>query len=214
MTLLLYLAFFGWIGWQRGTFQELAVLITAGGSWFLLQSQGGIFVSIANLGGKFVTFLLSGGLGGDSGDAFEALGNAPDVITAANQDIYLFSLWFVLVILVYIATNAFLKSDYRDGWSIILGLANGLVFGAILLPRLFAILVPYDGKRDYVLELGFLDVLGRARDVLSHGLGSLWEIMEPQSSVVLLLLITMLLLLAATSLRGNGGSSEPEAEEG
>lgn len=209
IALLLYLAFFGWVGWRRGTFQELAVFAVAGPTWFLLQSQGSIFVRIANLGGKFMAFLRSGGLGGDPADAFQALGDAPDVITAETQPFFFFMLWVLLVVLVYVVTNVFLKMQYRDGWAILLGMANGLLLGAILLPRLLAPLLPGIDTNAFLQQNQVTDVLVRIRGVLSDGLESLWALMEPQSSVVLLLLITMLLLLAATSLRGG-----KKAEEG
>lgn len=208
VALLLYLVFFGWLGWHRGTYKELAVFLTAGTTWFLLQSQGGIFVSIANLGGKFMAFLASGGLGGDPSDAFAALGDAPDVVTRESQPLFFFMLWVLLVVLVYALTNKYLKSDYRDGWAILLGVANGLIFGAVLLPRLLAPLVPDVDADQFVAQTQFTDVLQSGRTVLSDGLESLWGVMAPQSSLVLLLLITMLLLLAATSLRGGGKAEE------
>ncbi len=208
MALLLYLAFFGWVGWRRGTFQELAVFAVAGASWFLLQSQGSIFVRIANLGGKFMAFLSSGGLGGDPTEAFAALGDAPDVITAETQPIFFFMLWVLLVVLVYLLTNSFMKAEYRDGWAVLLGMANGLLFGAVLLPRLLAPLLPGIDANAFLQQNQVTDVLLRIRGVLSDGLESLWTVLEPQSSIVLLLLITMLLLLAATSLRGGSKAEE------
>lgn len=207
VALLLYILFFGWLGWHRGTIKELAVFLAAI-TWFLLQTQGSIFVRIANLGGKFMAFLTSGGLGGDPADAFAALGNAPDVVTQESQPLFFFMLWVLLVVLVYVLTNAFVKSEYRDGWSILLGVANGLIFGSIILPRILAPLVPNVSIDQFVAQTQFGDVFRSSRNILSDGLGSLWVLMAPQSSLVLLLLITMLLLLAATSLRGGGKAEE------
>lgn len=214
IAVLLYLGFFSWVGWRRGTVRELAVFLISFFSWILLQNQGGVFRSIANLGGKFVVFARSGGLGEGGEDAFSALGSAPDVISSESQEIFIFILWVLIVVAVYVITNLYVKVAYADGWSIILGAANGLLFAAILLPKIIAPLV-VDGvssSGEFVSQTEWVAVLQGIRAILTTGLNSLWTLLEPQSSVVLLLLITLLLLLAATSLqrsrRTTGGSGE------
>lgn len=201
LALLLYLAFFGWVGWRRGTFRELAVLVTAGASWYVLQAQGDLFVRIANLGGKTVAFFTSGGLSDDPTAGFEAIRSAPNVITGEMAPIFLFLLWVLILVSVYIISNLYITVDYQDGWSILLGIANGLLLGAILLPRLLAPLVPGISAADFLAQTRVRDVLSGTLDILRNGLSTIWEVIEPQASVVFLLLITLLLLLAATSLR-------------
>ncbi|MEM7126452.1 MAG: hypothetical protein AAF702_09015 [Chloroflexota bacterium] len=213
IALLLYLAFFGWVGWRRGTISELVVFLVALLSWVLLQSQGGVFRSIANLGGKFVVFIRSGGFSSESGDAFAALGEAPDVIPAEGQEIFVFLLWVFIIVLIYFVTNTFLSSEDSDGWSIILGIANGLLFAVILLPKLLAPLVPTGSSGDFVDQTSELDVLAGIRAIFESGLNTVWSFLEPQASIALLLLITLLLLLAATSLKGNGGGDSGDDED-
>lgn len=206
LTLFLYLAFFGWVGWRRGTIREAAVLATALLSWWLLQSRSDIFVSIANLGAKVVAGLRAAVVNRDLGSAVEAVGATSDVIASDATSVFVFGIWVGLVALIYFATNKFVGGGGGDdGWSIILGMINGLVFGAILLPRLLAPLVPDLDTSELITNIGILDLMSGSLDILGDGLDSLWVLVEPQSGIVLLMLITLLLLIAATSTRRGGG---------
>lgn len=206
LTLFLYLAFFGWVGWRRGTIREGAVLVTALLSWWLLQNQSGIFVAIANLAAKVVAALRAGVVNRDLGSAVEAVGATSDVIAPSATSVFVFGIWVGLVALIYFLTNKFVGGGGGDdGWSIILGMVNGLVFGAILLPRLIAPLVPDLDTSELISNIGILDLFSGSLDILSDGLDSLWVLVEPQSGIVILMMITLLLLVAATSTRRGGG---------
>ncbi|MCB0110990.1 MAG: hypothetical protein KDE53_33950, partial [Caldilineaceae bacterium] len=63
ITFLLYIAFFGWIGYLRGTLSEGIVFGVALTAWLILQEQGDIFVRVINLGSKGIAFVQAGGLG-------------------------------------------------------------------------------------------------------------------------------------------------------
>jgi len=202
LTLFMYLAFFGWVGWRRGTIREGAVLVTALLSWWLLQNRSGIFVAIANLAAKVVAALRAGVTERSLGGAVEAVGGTADVITPDVTGVFVFGLWAALVVLIYIVTNNFIGSGNPDGWSIILGMANGLVLGAIMLPRLLAPLVPDLDTGDLISSIGVLGLFSGSVDILRDGVYTLWELIEPQSPMVILMLITLLLVLAATSLKG------------
>lgn len=210
LTLFMYLAFFGWVGSRRGTIREGAVFVTALLSWWLLQNQSGIFVSIANIAAKFVAALRGGVVERSLGGAVEAVGNAQDVVTPEVTGIFVFVLWSLLVVLIYIVTNNFIENGDGDGWSILLGMANGLLFGSILLPRLLAPLVPGLETSDLINSIGILGLFSGSIDILRDGLYTLWELVEPQSSIVILMLITLLLVLAAMSL---GGGRRAGAED-
>jgi len=206
LTLFLYLAFFGWVGWRRGTIREGAVLLIALLSWWVLQSRGDIFVRIANFAAKIMSALRAGVTNRDLGSAVEAVGQTADVITPDATNVFVFGIWVGLVALVYFLTNRFIGGgNGDDGWSIILGMVNGLVFGAILLPRLLAPLVPGIDTSELISNIGILDLFSGSVDILADGLDSLWVLIEPQSAIVILMLITLLLVIAATSLRGRGG---------
>lgn len=209
ITFLLYISFFGWIGYLRGTLSEGVVFSVALTAWLVLQEQGDIFVRIINLGSKGVAFVQAGGLGENPDEAFGAINSAAPWVTADTRGGFLFVLWAFLLFVAYIITGPrFLgKKSKGDGWSVILGILNGLLYATILLPRLVLLLQPADitesadGATGSIS--GFFGVLGGGVDLLRGSLGGLWEIFEPsQQSLILLVLLTLFLLLVANSLRG------------
>src|SRR5215216_3278681 len=98
ITFIVYLLFFAWIGYRRGFRAELTVFMVAFFSWIGLKLFGDVVVRLANLGGKFLAFAASGGLGSGGDAAYDALKTAPDIITAENQDSFLFIIWVILVV--------------------------------------------------------------------------------------------------------------------
>jgi hypothetical protein len=212
ITFLLYLCFFAWIGWRRGAKSELIVFATAWLAWLALQEQGDLFVRLANLGGKFVTFVQAGGLSANPDPAFEALRTAPQVVTDDSRQGYLFILWALILLLAYLISSqrAVAKGSKSDGWSILLGLANGLLFASVFLPRLIALVAP-EGAIDLTMLIArtdLLGILGPGFGLLLDALAEIWAILEPQSSLVLVLLLTLFLGLAASTLRGKPRSKE------
>jgi len=240
ITFLLYLIFFAWLGYRRGFRSELIVLLVGLFGWLGLQAFGDVVVKIANLGGKFIAFALSGGLGGDSEAGFAALQKAPDWLTPANQDSFLFLVWVILLMLAYIFSSSPQKSrasqnplavpsdllvntlsglfagqlnvgsppppDNRlRGWAPILGIANGLLYASIFLPRLIALVAP---EVDFALlseEVNVLGFLGSGLGMLLNLLSQFWELVQPQGALVLLIVLTIFLALVASTLRGGGG---------
>lgn len=210
ITFLLYIAFFGWIGYLRGTLSEGIVFSVALTAWLLLQEQGDIFVRLVNLGSKGVAFVKAGGLGEDPEAAFGAISSASPWVTADSRSGFLFVLWAFLLFAAYIITGPkFLgKKSKGDSWSVILGVLNGLLYATILLPRLVTLLQPVDvataadGASGSIG--GFFGVLGGGFDLLRGSLGGLWAIFDPsQQSLILLILLTLFLLLVAGSLRSS-----------
>lgn len=208
ITFLLYIAFFGWIGYMRGTLSEGIVFGVALTAWLLFQEQGDIFVRIINLGSKGVAFVQAGGLGENPEAAFGAVSSATPWVTADSRGGFLFILWAFLLFLAYIISGPkFLgKKSRGDGWAVILGILNGLLYATILLPRLVTLIQPVqvaeatDGATGSIS--GFMGVLGGGVGLLRNSLGGLWQIFEPsQQSLILLILLTLFLLLVASSLR-------------
>ena len=218
ITLGLYILFFAWIGYQRGSKREAVVAIAAVGSWIVLQQFGGILVRIVNLGSKFVAFVRAGGLGANPDEAFGALGDAPQWVTTDQQDEFLFIVWVLILILAYVISNqkAFAKGSKSDAWAVLLGIFNGLLYAAILLPRL-ATLVPTVGPNGGETSTGLsslFDVLGSAAELLRGSLGNLWDVFAPgQRSLVLLVLLTIFLLLAASTLKSSSPKKTSSAEK-
>ncbi|MEZ4676499.1 MAG: hypothetical protein R2932_19925 [Caldilineaceae bacterium] len=207
ITFLLYIAFFGWIGYLRGSRSEAIVFGVALVAWLALQEQGDIFVRIANLGSKFVAFIQAGGLGANPDQAFGALGDAPPWVTAESRGGFLFVIWAFLLFLAYLISSPKVlgKKSKGDGWAVILGILNGLLYAAILLPRLVTLLRAADVTADGASGAGIaalFNILGGGFDLLRDSAENLWSIFEPsQQSLILLVLLTLFLLLVANTLR-------------
>ena len=213
IAFILYLAFFAWIGYRRGSQSEGIVFAIALGSWFVLQEAGDILVRIVNLGSKFLAFVRAGGLGANPDAAFGALGDAPPWVTAANRQTFFFLVWAALLFLAYVISSpkGLGKKSKSDGWALLFGVLNGLLFAAILLPRLAALIRPtVAGATEAVMPTSVTDlftVLGGGFGLLGGSFTGLWNLIDPsQRSFVLLILLTLFLLLAALSLR----SSKPK----
>ena len=210
ITLLLYTLFFAWIGYQRGSKREAVVAITAVVAWVVLQAGGDILVRIANLGGKFTTFVREGGLGENPDAAIAKLKDAPQWVTADQRNEFLFIVWVVILVLAYVVSNLkpFVKGSKSDGWSIILGIFNGLLFATILLPKLATLVNSANtvaGQPQGPVGIGNLfGVFGNGLGLIRNSLGGIWGVFEPaQRSLLLLILLTAFLLLAASTLRGS-----------
>lgn len=218
ITLGLYILFFAWIGYQRGSKREAMVAIAAVGSWIVLQQFGDVLIRIVNLGSKFVAFVRAGGLGANPDEAFNALGDAPAWVTGEQRDEFLFIVWVLILILAYVVSNqkSFAKGSKSDAWAVLLGIFNGLLYAAILLPRLVTLVptvTPGGGETSIGISTLF-DVLGGALELLRGSLGNLWDLFEPtQRSLVLLVLLTIFLLLAASTLKSSSPKKPSSAEK-
>lgn len=206
ITFILYLCFFGWIGWRRGFRSELVVFIASVGTWLLLQRAGDLFVRLANLGGKFVTFVKAGGLSANPDPAFAALKEAPLWVTDENKAGFLFLIWIFIVLVAYIvSTMAKLepkKNERTGGWAVLLGMANGLFFTSIFLPRLVALVVPQGADFNALVErANILGLLSSSVRLLIENLSAFWTLVRPQASIVLVILLTLFLVLVASTLR-------------
>jgi hypothetical protein len=136
-------------------------------------------------------------------------GSASGIITAANRQGYLFMLWAIMLVLTYIwVSNWSLWEDWialgsgAAGWAILFGMANGLLFASIFLPRLVALVAP--PGTDYAMlaeRANVLGVLGSGMSLLIGNLSALWTLVRPQASIVLLILLTIFLALVASTLR-------------
>lgn len=210
ITFLIYLIFFGWIGGRRGAQKEFAVFLVALGGWLLLQTRvGNVVVRLANLGGKFVTFAQSGGLSANAEAGFQALQSAPDWITETNQQGFFFILWVLLVVLAYVWVSQWpwvlewpIFGAGSAGWAVLIGIANGLLFASVFLPRLVALVAP--ANVDYTnlaTRANLFGVLGSGFGLLFETARALWASVGEQAPLVLLILLTIFLAVAAGTLR-------------
>ena len=205
IAFLLYLVFFGWIGARRGVWPEVALLIVTVGGWVLLQERGTVIVRLTNFGGKFWVLVGSGGLSGSAEDALQAVQQAPNVITDENQDGFLFLVWAVLVLITFIvgSDRRWSKHNQHKVLAITLGVANGIVFAALLLAVLARLFEAAPSVAAQDAPLGALFALvGALWNTLLTTLQTFWGWVQPVPAGVWLLLITLLLVLVAWPMRG------------
>lgn len=204
ISFLIYVAFFGWLGFRRGVRRELTVFVVALAGWLLLQERGEIVVNIANLFGAAYTFATNGGFSGSTEEAFTAIANAPALVNAEASTSFLFVVWVVVFVATYAITNVAVqdKDSPRNGWAILFGILNGLFFGVAFVPSLVALFAADGTLPDVGADLNLLDLIGGGLGLLWNGLSSLWTLVESAGSLALIIILTSLLVLAAGSIKG------------
>jgi hypothetical protein len=150
--------------------------------------------------------VASGGLGASPEAAFQASLAAPPLITDQTRPGFLFILWVIILVIAYMVSSLPRYRGGRDasrnGWAVLLGMANGLLFASIFLPRLVALLTPAGTPViGLVPETSVFGLLGSGLRLLFENLSALWAIIRPQSSIVLLLILILFLVLVASTLR-------------
>jgi hypothetical protein len=206
IAFILFLGLFGWVGMRRGGVSELIFLGVILVSWVLLQERGTFVVRITNLGGKFLSLLQSGKLGGeDPAEAIQVVQQAPDVITDATRDGFLFLVWALIVIITFIVTSdqRLTKKSKSKPAGFFLGVVNGIVLIALLLPRLANWLTTTTGAQ---ATEGSVDVIVAfvtgLWNLFYQTLQSILQRIGPISPSGWLLIITVLLILIAWPMRG------------
>ena len=212
ISFIIYLVFFGWLGWRRGARREIKVFLIALISWLLLQQEGDTIVSIANLGGAAVSFATAGGFtGGNQEDAFAAIGSAPALVNDDVRVSFLFVVWVALFVSSYVLTNTMIddKRSLRNGWAILFGILNGLFFAVAFGPSLVALFAP-NGEFTVVDDdgLNLSGLLGGGAQLIWDGISSLWGVVTSAGNLGLVVLLTLLLVLAATTIRGGGAKAK------
>ena len=206
ISFIIYLVFFGWLGWRRGARREITVFLIALVAWLLLQQEGDTIISIANLGGAALAFAQAGGFSGSQEDAFAAIGSAPDIVPDEWRSSFLFVVWVAIFVGSYALTNVMIedKKSQRNGWAILFGILNGLFFAVAFGPSLVALFAP-DGEFNVTDESGGLNLLGLITGGLQliwDGIQSLWGVIAAAGNLGLVLILTLLLVLAASTIRG------------
>lgn len=194
LALVIYLIFFGWLGYRRGLERERITLGVSLGLFFALQLFGERLVGIADKFGKGWAFLL-----GQDIPAQSALG----LWAAENQTTFLISIWLVSVLVTYLITQQMVRKSKSDGWAVLAGIANGLVFATLFAPLLTSMIFPESarpGQVNHLLILGFVrNIWEQSGDVL----GSMWELIEPNGTTFFFAVLIAVVLFAAITLRSS-----------
>ncbi|GIK74962.1 MAG: hypothetical protein BroJett021_39500 [Chloroflexota bacterium] len=204
IAFILYLVFFGWIGYRRGFVSEVWFFAITIVSWVLLQERGSIVVRLTNFAGKFVVLVRSGGLTGEGEDAFQALAEAPNVITDENQAGFLFLVWALVVLITFLVTSdpRIMKRSKSKAWGVAFGVLNGIVLAAILLPYLSRALQTAPEIQAQNAALGGLFALvSRLWELSAATLQTVWSWVVTMPPTGWLVFITLLLLLIAWPMR-------------
>ena len=136
---------------------------------------------------------------------------APNLITDANVDGFLFLVWATIVLITFIvgSDRRWSKHNKHKIAAITLGVINGIVFAALLLPVLARLLEGTPTVADQDAPLGALFSLITALwQMTVTALQNFWAWVQPVSPGVWLLIITLLLVLIAWPMRGAAGKKK------
>ena len=212
VAFVLYVLLFGWIGFRRGLFRELSVLIVSIGGFFLLQqNQGlaldivkqalGLLLGIISVGAKFLTSLRAGGAGGEGEPVF-TLG-ASDWLSDADQPTIAFLVWSGLLLLTYILTNKAIPDRQSSSGLLaaLTGIGNGLFYIPTFAPRLIAFIPEIGVETASSPGTGMQGVLRSVTDMMQSNFGNIWEALGPQKPILAAIALTVLLVAVISTLR-------------
>lgn len=202
LAILLYLAFFGWIGWRRGLRSELIVFVVALLSWVVLNERGSIFVRITNMAVKFFGIFAQAMGGGEGAESPPPSSNG-EFIPPASEEGYLFLLWAIIVFATYLITSrpSIAKNDKHNAFAGLVGVLNGYLFLAVVMPKLSQLYLLGGGQISEAPLESFIKLIGYTLQVILDGLLALWEWVQPLNPLTIVVIITLVLALVALTLR-------------
>lgn len=200
LAILLYSAFFAWIGWRRGFTSEMIVFLVAVLGWIVLQERGSIVVRLTNMVAGLAGIFAAEIAGGEQAAAPEAGG---ELIVAGQESGFLFLVWIALVFITYILTSRpfIARNSRRGGLAALMGIINGLFFLTVLLPKFNALYDLGVGEVTDAPLRGFVTLLAATLNFLVDAFLSFWNWLAPPNALALLIVLTVLLALTAMTLR-------------
>jgi hypothetical protein len=192
LALVIYLGFFGVLGYRRGAQREAWVLAISLGLFFILQRFSSVFVELADKFGKGWAFLL-----GQPIPTTSPLG----AWAAANTSTYLISIWLIAVLFAYFLTGRFIHKSKKNGWAVLAGIANGLVFATVFAPLLTSLIYPGSTIEAPVTRISIVGFLQNIWQQTMDLIARLWVVIQPNASSVFFLSVIVLVLFAAFTLR-------------
>jgi hypothetical protein len=194
VALFIYLAFFGAIGYRRGARRELWVLVVAIFLAFGLQQFSDLIVAFFDRFGKGLAFLTGQPIPAQSGLGAWA---------AANTQTLLLLLWLGGIVLTYFLTNRLVRKSNQDGWAVLLGALNGIVFAIIFAPLLTSLIYPDVTIQGQISQAPVLSFFGNLWEQMTTVFMRFWAALGPAAANVIFLAIVLLVLFAAFTLRSS-----------
>ncbi len=207
-----YVLLFGWIGFRRGLFRELSVLVVSVGGFFLLQqNQGlaleivrqilGVLFGLLSVGAKLLASLRSGG-GEDIGEPVYTLG-ASDWLSDADQPTVTFLVWAGLLLFAYLLTNKAIPDSLSSSGILaaLFGIGNGLFYIPTFAPRLIAFIPEVSVSSVSSPGDGMQGLLDSMTDMMQSSFGDIWQTLGPQQPILAAIALTVLLVAVISTLR-------------
>ena len=212
VAFVLYVLLFGWIGFRRGLFRELSVLIVSIGGFFLLQQNQGLALDVVrqalgvllggiSVGAKLLASLRAGGAAEGSEPVY-TLGPS-DWLSDADQPTVSFLVWSGLLLFTYILTNKAI-SDRQSSSGLLaalLGIGNGLFYIPTFAPRLMAFIPEVGVASVSSPGTGMEGLLRSVTDMMQSNFGMIWEALGPQQPILAAIALTVLLVAVISTLR-------------
>jgi hypothetical protein len=192
VALLIYLGFFGVLGYRRGSQRELILLSVLALTAFGLRIFTEQIVTLFDRIGKGVAFATGQPIPEQS-----ALG----VWAQANTTTLILIIWLIVLVLAYWFTNRFVRKTKKDGWAFLLGLLNGLIIASIFAPLLTSLIYPGASLEGTAVQFPVFEFLGNVWEQMTSLLSQVWTAIGPISTSVFFLGIVLLILFAAFTLR-------------
>ena len=212
VAFVLYVLLFGWIGFRRGLFRELSVLIVSIGGFFLLQqNQGlaldvvrqalGVLLGVISVGAKLLASLRAGGAAEGSEPVY-TLGPS-DWLSDADQPTVSFLVWSGLLPFTYILTNKAIPDRQSSSGILaaLLGIGNGLFYIPTFAPRLIAFIPEVGVASVSSPGTGMEGLLRSVTDMMQSNFGMIWEALGPQQPILAAIALTVLLVAVISTLR-------------
>lgn len=212
VAFIFYVILFGWIGFRRGLFRELSVLVVSVGSFFLLQqNQGlaldivrqalGLLMGIISAGAKLLASLRGGRSEGDGDPVFTL--SDPDWISDADEPTVSFLVWAGLLLLTYILTNRVIPDTLSASGILasLLGIGNGLFYIPTFVPQLVAFIPDVGVESASSPGSQMQGVLHSISEIMQSNFDGAWEALGPQQPILAAIVLTVLLVAVISTLR-------------
>ena len=210
-----YVLLFAWVGFRRGLFRELLVLVASVGGFFLLQNnQGlaleiirqvlGIVFGVVSMGAKLLASLRAGNAGGN-GEPVYTLGPS-EWLSDADQPTVSFLVWSGVLLFTYLFTNKAIPDSLSSSGLLaaMIGVGNGLFYIPTFAPRLIAFIPEVGVATVSTPGTGVEGLLQSVTDMMHDGFGDLWVALGPQQPILAAIALTVLLVAVISTLRRGG----------